>query len=216
VRTDELEDRVCDHLDRLEVAALAMFNRGQQDIDEEELGADIAALDPDQRPTGKYRPGEAGQRVIGEFFFVHAAEARPLTGPDEPGAGRESQVRPRETPRRSYEFLHATFGEYLVASRVMSELAEVAARAFVGRRGHTDPDDDLLYAILSHQPLVARISTLSDSQGWMHAMASWLIPAISGKDTPVFDKPPPEGTPEQDIQIVADLIFRYLRIARSH
>lgn len=156
LRPPELEDRVGDHLDRLEVAALAMFNRGRQDIGEEELGADLDALDPDQRSAGKYRPGEAGQRVIGEFFFVHAAEARPLTGSDEPGGERIDRA-----PRRSYEFLHATFGEYLVASRVMDELADVAARAFARRRGPSDPDDDLLYALLSHQPLATRKSTLT-------------------------------------------------------
>ena len=164
LRADTPEDRVRDHLDRLEVAALAMFNRGRQDIGEEELGADLAALDPDSHPAGRVRPGEAGQRVIGEFFFVHAAEARPLTGPDEPEAGREGRVLPREAPRRSYEFLHATFGEYLVASRVMSELADVTARAFAARRGPADPDDDLLYAVLAHQPLAARKSTLTFAQ----------------------------------------------------
>jgi NACHT conflict system protein len=161
LRADELDDRVRDHLDRLEVAALAMFNRGRQDIGEEELSADLAALAPDARPDGRSRPGEAGQRVIGEFFFVHAAEARPLTGPDEPRPGRDGRVLPREAARRSYEFLHATFGEYLVASRVISELADVADRAFSGRRGRVDPNDDQLYALISHQPLAARKSTLT-------------------------------------------------------
>jgi hypothetical protein len=167
---DELQDRVRDHLDRLEVAALAMFNRGRQDIGEDQLGADLAALNPDQRPTGKYRPGKAGQRIIGEFFFVHAAEAQLLTGPDEPAAGRDSQALPHEAPRRSYEFLHVTFGEYLVASRVMSELADVADRAFSGRRGRVDPNDDLLYTLLSHQPLAARLSTLTFAQEIFHGL----------------------------------------------
>ena len=71
-RPDELEQRVRDHLDRLEIAALAMFNRGRQDIGEEELGRDLEILDP--RLMERSRPVEAGQRIIGEFFFVHAAE----------------------------------------------------------------------------------------------------------------------------------------------
>jgi len=392
LRADELEERVRDHLERLEVAALAMFNRGRQDIGEGELGADLAALDPDRPSAERSRLTDAGQRVIGEFFFVHAAEARPLTEPDEPEAGRESRLLSREAPRRSYEFLHATFGEYLVASRVMNELADVADRAFSGRRGRVDPNDDLLYALLSHQPLAARKSTLTFareifdgmlrdepelsrqllevlevllggyrhrndsgryagyqplpqdqlrqlacystnlvtlrvmlepaikyvplgrlfraqdnapeqwrstvqlwqaglnadglqsvlatlelvdnpprvavnhgrlsgvffgindrqqlgateidlarligdramevrlrygtaiaenyfysavSDDWLHAMASWLIPAIAGKRTSSFKLRPPAGTPKQDIQIVADLIFSYLRIARG-
>jgi hypothetical protein len=136
---------VQDHLDRLAIAALAMFNRGRQDISEDELGEDLKALA--EHLMGRSHPVEAGQRVIGEFFFVHAPEAR-MTAHD----GKT---------RRRYEFLHATFGEYLVASRVMAELGDVAARAFAGRRGPSAPEDDLLFALLSHQPLAARASTLT-------------------------------------------------------
>jgi hypothetical protein len=42
----------------------------------------------------------------------------------------------------------------------MDELTEVAEKVFAGRRGPMDPEDDLLYALLSHQPLAARGSTL--------------------------------------------------------
>jgi hypothetical protein len=144
-RGRQLSDRVQDHLDRLAIAALAMFNRGRQDISEDELGTDLKALD--EHLMGRTRPEEAGQRVIGEFFFVHAPQARMMS------QGKQS--------RRSYEFLHATFGEYLVASHVMDELAEVTRKAFVGRRGPSVPEDDLLFAMLSHQPLAARKSTLT-------------------------------------------------------
>jgi len=151
-RPDELESRARDHLKRLEIAALAMFNRGRQDIGEEDLGKDVEALDP--RLMVRPRPVEAGQRIIGEFFFVHAAEARALTG-----TANMQDVRAL-LPRRSYEFLHATFGEYPVARQVMDELADVAEKAFSERRGPGEPDDDLLFALLSHQVLVARRSTL--------------------------------------------------------
>jgi hypothetical protein len=50
---------------------------------------------------------------------------------------------------------------------------------------------------------------------WVHSMASWLIPAIAGKNTLNLPQIPPEGTSEQDIKIIADLIFRYLRNAPS-
>jgi hypothetical protein len=145
---DELEQRVQDHLDRLAVAALGMFNRARQDISEEALGKDLEALEP--RLMERSRPTEAGRRIIGEFFFVHAPEARTLTR----GQAHGGQ------PERAYEFLHATFGEYLVARRVMDELVDVAAKAFSGRRGPAEPDDDLLFALLSHQVLAARQSML--------------------------------------------------------
>ncbi|MGH7914012.1 MAG: NACHT domain-containing protein, partial [Candidatus Binataceae bacterium] len=171
-RPGDLDDQVQDHLERLAIAALAMFNRGRQDISEKELGADLDALDP--RLKERSQSVEAGQRIIAEFFFVHAAEARPLTGPVELEAATAGQSSLREPPRRSYEFLHATFGEYLVAYRVISELVDVAAKAFAGRRGSADPDDDLLYALLSHQVLAARKSTLN--------FAEEIFNSIQGKD----------------------------------
>ena len=158
MKAGELGQRVQDHLDRLAIAALAMFNRGRQDIGEEELGTDLAALD--ERLMARSRPVEAGQRIIGEFFFVHAPEARTFTGPSEPAPSLENPSTFQEPPRRAYEFLHATFGEYLVARRVMDELIEVADKMFASRRGPTAPDDDLLYALLCHQPLAVRRSTL--------------------------------------------------------
>ena len=156
---DEMDRQVRDQLGRLSVAALAMFSRGRQDITEVELRVDLAALD-ENLPT-QTDPAQLGQRLLGEFFFVHAAEARPLSEPvqsDSPAAGT---VRRRDQTRRCYEFLHATFGEYLVASRVVDELVDVAETALTGRRGPREPEDDLLFALLSHQPLAVRRSTLT-------------------------------------------------------
>lgn len=156
---DEMDRRVRDQLERLSIAALAMFNRGRQDITEAELGADMAALNEDLLAGS--RPAELGQRLIGEFFFVHAAEAQPLSPVEQPSDAPDSAVRGRATARRSYEFLHATFCEYLVASRMVNELVDVAETALAGRRSPREPEDDLLFALLSHQPLAARRSTVS-------------------------------------------------------
>jgi hypothetical protein len=158
MKPGELEKRVQDHLYRLAVAALAMFNRGRQDIGEEELGSDLVALNERSAPSS--RPGDAGRRIIAEFFFVHAPEARMLSGSSAPAAGQEAPPVQWEQPRRAYEFLHATFGEYLVAKLVMDELIDVADKAFASRRGIAEPDGDLIYALLCHQPLAVRGSTL--------------------------------------------------------
>jgi hypothetical protein len=140
LRGDALDRAVADQLYRLSVAAIGMFNRGRQDITELELGADLHGLDPDSgAPAGAE---SAGQRVLGEFFFVHAAEARM----------RQDQ---REV-RRCYEFLHATFGEYLIASLVVETLADVADAAFGGARGPRKPSDDFLHSLLSHQTMASR------------------------------------------------------------
>lgn len=149
---DEFEQRVRDHLDRLGVAALGMFNRRRQDISEDELGKDLEALEP--RLMARSPHTEAGRRIIAEFFFVHAPEAWTIADPQ----ARTGQ------PKRAYEFMHATFGEYLVARQVMDELTEVAARVFSGRRAPTEPDDNLLFALLSHQALATRQSMLDFAQ----------------------------------------------------
>ena len=88
---------------------------------EQELGTDLKALDEQLHGHGQSPPG-AGQRVIGEFFFVHAPEAR-MTVHD----GKS---------RREYEFLHATFVECLVARRVIDKLCEVGEGV---RQGGADP-----------------------------------------------------------------------------
>jgi hypothetical protein len=131
----ELEHHVQDHLDRLAVAALGMFNRGRQHISEDELGADLAALH--NGLLGSPRPNEAGQRVIGEFFFVHAAEARTPTSASEADCSSPERrlVASSGQAHRSYEFLHAIFAEYLVASHLMAELLDIAEKAFAAHRG---------------------------------------------------------------------------------
>jgi GTPase SAR1 family protein len=113
------------HLRRLSVAALGMMNRGAQHITEVDLTADLTALEEDVR---------SGERLLAEFFFIHASEA--VVG----------------AVARSYEFLHATFAEYLVADRVVEVLGDVARRVHAVR-GPDKPDDSLLFALLSHQPL---------------------------------------------------------------
>ncbi|MBM7770035.1 energy-coupling factor transporter ATP-binding protein EcfA2 [Actinokineospora baliensis] len=114
---------------RLSVAAIGMLNRGAQYVSEADLAADLAALN-DRSPTG-------GQ-VLTQFFFVHSPEATTARG-----------------SVRGYEFLHATFGEYLVAHRVVELLRDMTDSSF-GRRAVHDPDDELLFTLLSHQPLAVQ------------------------------------------------------------
>ena len=122
-----------DQLEQLSVAALGMFNRGRQHITDVELATDLAVLAAGDATT------DAEQRLVAQFFFVHTAEANFGT----------------DRARRSFEFLHATFGEYLVAREVVDTLADTADST-VGRRGAKEPDDDRLFALLSHDCLAVR------------------------------------------------------------
>ncbi|WP_433061495.1 NACHT domain-containing protein [Dactylosporangium sp. CS-033363] len=134
-----LDRGVRDHVRRLAVAAFGMFNRGRQDIAETELANDLASLSVSARDAER-----SGRAVLGEFFFVHASQAR--------GSA------PGDVHRR-YEFLHATFGEYLVAAEAVETLRRLARDA--DESYGDDVNDGRLRALLSHQPLSTRRATLT-------------------------------------------------------
>lgn len=142
LRPERLRQATRDQLRRLAVAALGMFNRGRQSISETQLTSDLVALGEEFT---------SGTRVLGEFFFVHADEAKVSLSPDNSISS---------LTYRTYEFLHATFAEYLVARQVLVTIAQVAST--VSKDGaRPRPDDDLLFALLSHQPLAIQPPILS-------------------------------------------------------
>ena len=127
---DQAEHSVEDHLWRLGIVALGMFNRGRQTITEEEVERDTCVLD-------KTAPADA-RWTLGQFFFVHLTETNQHA--------------------RCFEFLHATFSEYLVARHLRDVIVEQLPSG-VKRRDHGN--DDLLFAVLSQQPLSNRWSILA-------------------------------------------------------
>ena len=142
----QFEQAVDKELLRLSLVAFAMFNRGRQWVTEAELDADLPALlgEPGkrQRSTSGLRAElTAAEVVIGRFFFIHEAQAT-----------RDS------TRLKTYEFLHTTFGEYLIGrlvTRELNDLAETAARSMT--RSRPAPlDDAFLHALLSFAPLTMR------------------------------------------------------------
>lgn len=136
-----------DELDTLAIVAFGMFNRGRQSISLSALDDDLKALRQDRRPVAESVWSE-GQYVVGRFFFIHEARAG---GPD------------ATTVVRLYEFLHATFGEYLVARKILHELGKIAKLQAAGLLLHEC--DGLLYPLLSFAPLIGRfqiIDFLSD------------------------------------------------------
>jgi hypothetical protein len=155
---DEHADRVEAGLRTLSVVAFAMFNRGAQWVTEADLDRDLQALPglvaPAPAPagtTGLRAPLRAAELAIGSFFFVHRARA------SRDGARLET-----------FEFLHATIGEFLVARLVDGVLRSMIAQ----ERAMTFPaapvaGDDLLHALLSFAPLAGRRQTLLFVQGML-------------------------------------------------
>jgi hypothetical protein len=141
-----LQRAIEDELRRLEIAAMAMFARGRQNVRADDLDRDLAVLMPEaaRRPDdadlhGRIAPAH---QVLGRFFFVHESRAQATDG-----------------PASVFEFLHATFGEYLVARTVTSALEELVddrARSLRRRGGPQHLDDGELHALSSFAAFAGR------------------------------------------------------------
>ncbi|MFI5849071.1 NACHT domain-containing protein [Micromonospora chalcea] len=146
----EIASQLEERLWELSVAAFAMFNRGQQFVGEQELREDFIALEAASGGSSDHSsPALArlrAERTIDQFFFIYTAEADQLS----------------EThSARSYEFLHATFGEYLIASELVSQIDAVAIAQQGRRRGTYRVDDGLLFALFSNQVIASRLSIVT-------------------------------------------------------
>ena len=133
-------------LTRLSVIAFAMFNRGRQVAFEEEIDKDLSGLlnEGDKSAlTGQFKTQlSVAQLIVGRFFFIHESQATLDLG-----------------RRRSFEFLHATFGEYLVARMIRNLLADVVVTAKARAAsvfGLLGQDDSLLHTLLCWTPLTDR------------------------------------------------------------
>ncbi|WP_435832284.1 NACHT domain-containing protein [Nonomuraea rubra] len=152
-----LERSVERELLRLSVVAFAMFNRYSQWATEEELAGDLLHLLSEQttQPDEFETPLNAAELIVGRFFFVH-----------------ESQAVQEDRKRKAYEFLHSTFGEYLVARLTTHEVEDLVAAAelHTGHARRNRPNDDFLHALLSHSPLSSRESVLEFLQDLIHGL----------------------------------------------
>lgn len=147
--TDAEIRALVDHeLLRLSVTAFAMFNRNRQWVTVAELNADLANLLEEQATVaaGIRAPLDAGESLVGRFFFVQRAKA--TRGEDR---------------LATYEFLHATFGEYLVARlvlRLLGDLAVQEAAAAASVFGAGMCQDGMLHALLSFADLTSRSAVI--------------------------------------------------------
>ncbi|MEN8654534.1 hypothetical protein ABCR94_29030 [Streptomyces sp. 21So2-11] len=137
----QLAARVEQELQRLSLISFGMLNRRRQWITSAELELDLAALLGRSEPTttdfrARLDPAEI---ALGRFFFIQRAQAL-----------RDDQ---RLT---TYEFLHATFGEYLAARLAVQLLEGLLDQRPALSLSRVGVDDDLLYVLLSYAPLSSR------------------------------------------------------------
>jgi hypothetical protein len=128
-------------LQRLSLIAFSIVNRRRQWVTEAELDADLAVLvsQPAARHPGFRVPLTQAEVAIGRFFFIQRAQA--VVG---------------DSRMQTFEFLHATFGEYLAARLAVQLAVDLLGRRSPLMVGAPAADDDLLYALLSFAPLSSR------------------------------------------------------------
>ncbi|MGI5151967.1 NACHT domain-containing protein [Plantactinospora sp. CA-294935] len=165
----ELDAAIAAELYRLSVVAFALFNRGAQWVTKKELDDDLVALlgpDPSGRPADDRRPAlRPAEVVLGRFFFVHRSRVT------DNAASSDDDL-------ETYEFLHATFGEYLVARLVWHVLSgmvaarQAAAGAPFGMPfGDPQPvDDGRLHALTSWAALCGRAPVVEFLTGMMSTL----------------------------------------------
>lgn len=154
---------------RLSIAAFAMFNRRRQYVGDQDLERDLEVFLGRRRDLaqGFDRPAEQARQTVAGFFFVHVARADEHT----------------EHARRTYEFLHATFSEYLIAERALILLDGYAQRRELYRSdpsAHEAPDDSMLRALLSYQPLSLRRPIVEFARGLVTHHPVSRLPAMRG------------------------------------
>ena len=128
-------------LQRLSLIAFSIINRRRQWVTEAELDADLAALlgRPATQHAGFRTPLTQAEIAIGRFFFVQRAQAV-LEG----------------SRMQTFEFLHATFAEYLAARLTVQLATDLLRRRSLLMINTAMADDDLLYGLLSFAPLSSR------------------------------------------------------------
>ncbi|MFF3306353.1 NACHT domain-containing protein [Streptomyces sp. NPDC002952] len=140
-RERKLGGRAEQELQRLSLISFGMLNRRRQWITATEAEQDLAALlgRPEPARDGFRAPLDQGEIALGRFFFVQRAQAV------------------RDDRRlATYEFLHATFGEYLAARLAVQLLEGLLGQRPALSLGQATVDDDLMYVLLSYAPLSAR------------------------------------------------------------
>ena len=137
----ELARQVDREMQRLSLVAFGALNRNRQWVAEAEIDSDLAALlgTSPVAATGFTTPLSQAEAAFGRFFFVQRAQA----------------VRDG-TRLQTYEFLHATFGEYLAARLAVQVTAGLLEHRDALAVGPSIIHDDLLYALLSFAPLSSR------------------------------------------------------------
>lgn len=142
---------------KVSIAALGMYNRKALYIRSEDLEKDLNYLFHDEEDdAGKVQVGrlKKSEKLLGSFFFIHRSDSR-------------DSIQQSDAKNAAYEFLHNTFGEFLTANYIVTELydklfyAKMLLQSGRMRNWALDPIRNwfsgLSYAPLSSRPIVAKM-----------------------------------------------------------
>ncbi|MCU7728455.1 hypothetical protein ODJ79_32495 [Actinoplanes sp. KI2] len=201
----DLAAAVEEELTRLSIVAFAMFNRSRQWVTRAELDTDLDTLGIGPvRSSGTAFRGAltAGEELVGRFFFIQRTQA----------------VQDGNT-LITYEFLHATFGEYLVARLIVRELSDAAQDRFWARAlGAGRPTDDLLRSLLRSLPMSTRTTVLPFADTLLRevdrpAVRDWLIARLRLLFGALRRTDPAEGGPDYATAVYSlNLVLLTLRL----
>lgn len=105
--------RLEEDIRRLGITALGMYNRKKLHILATELEMDLRFFEIEKRNPGSETSGRnlsQADLLLGSFFFVHKSQAQLKSGTKE-----------HQNEAAAFEFLHNTFGEFLVADFIGQE-----------------------------------------------------------------------------------------------
>lgn len=137
-----------------------MLNRGTESVTEAALDDDLRHLLRGERRAGRdahsvHRSLSSAQRMLGRFFFVHTSTAKRDTG----------------APERTYEFLHATFGDFLAARILIRDLAELAEEREHQLRRRQGYDAGRFHALTSFVTITRRDPLRDFCKGMLSAFS---------------------------------------------
>ena len=152
-----------DEMKKISMAALGMYNRKALYIRSEELGKDLEFVLCIENTNKEYQYSELTEsdKLLGSFFFIHRSNSVDV-------------IEKEKIQNAAYEFLHNTFGEFLTANYIVSEMYNILKWIQVllqqNRENQWDLSNQrswlisLIYAPLFSRPVVVKmIREWSDS-----------------------------------------------------
>jgi hypothetical protein len=167
---EEQTERVDLEMRRLAVAGLTMFHHGKREITRGQVDRALDAFAATYPTTEVGQPLGQAERLFGRFFFVMKAETKVSVGDS------------------TYEFLHATFGEflaaYLIAWRVIDTCESIAALKPSERRDYIRKPDSFpntWFECLMHAPLFNEPVVLGMLKEWLPQAAGENLESVKAQ-----------------------------------